>query len=107
MCAAVRIDQDVRVGGHFRFHASKTDGQTGLTEGIFKEIIQNKKLVFTWTNNNKEAPAKDTLVTVEFIAHGDKTEVVIKHTNFEFEQAIERHNMGWTGSLEKLERLMS
>lgn len=101
--AGMRFEQDVRVGGKYRIDSPTCEeGKGASMSGIYKEIVPNKKLVFTWTNSSQEFPANDTLVTVEFVAKGDSTEVIIKHTNFVAQATAERHNMGWTALIEKL-----
>src|SRR5277367_2219789 len=60
MVTSVRVDQDLRIGGQYRFSTVKPDGKTGVTTGTYKEIIPNKKLVYTWSNDYADAPAKDT-----------------------------------------------
>lgn len=105
---SVQVKQDVRVGGEYTIDSVKCEGEScGLVTGIYKEIIPNKKLVFTWTTNSEEFPAKDTLVTVEFIARDKSTEVVIKHTNFATQPTAQRHNLGWDACLEKLAELFA
>lgn len=102
MVTDVRVQQDVRPGGEYRIETNKVDGSCGMITGTYKEIVPNKKLVFTWSHDSDEFPTKDTLVTVEFTAKGSTTEVVIKHTKFAAQPTAERHNIGWTQSLEKL-----
>lgn len=101
---SLNVENDLRVGGKYQMEANACEaGGPKLVSGEYKEIVANKKLVFTWTNSSEEFPAKDTLVTIEFHDKGGKTEVVIKHTNFAVEATRQAHNMGWTESLEKLE----
>jgi len=104
-CARVRereILQDLRVGGKYSIIGKQVDGGETIIHGEYKEVVPNKKLVYTWTNNSDEFPAKDTIVTVEFIAHGNETEIRIKHTNFELTSSAAGHNTGWGQALEKL-----
>ncbi len=105
--ADTRIEQDVRTGGQYRIDSIGSENKNVSMTGTYQEVIPNKKLVFSWTNNSQDAPAKDTLVTVEFIAKGDGTEVILKHTNFVDQATAERHNMGWTRLLENLANLFA
>jgi uncharacterized protein YndB with AHSA1/START domain len=56
------------------------------------------KLVFTWTREEDEAP---TLVTVEFIAHGNETELVLTHERFPDADVMKRYQGGWGMIAEK------
>jgi uncharacterized protein YndB with AHSA1/START domain len=99
--ARVNVTQDLRVGGNFRVEMHCTDGEVAIVHGTYKEIVENKKLVYTWTNNSEEFPAADTLVTVEFISKGNETELMLKHENFTKPVSAQGHSMGWGASLEK------
>jgi uncharacterized protein YndB with AHSA1/START domain len=96
------ITQDLRVGGKYSYVTKAADGTTTTLEGEYKEVVPNKKLVYTWTNNSVEFPAKDTIVTIEFVASGNETEVRIKHSNFALAKSAEGHNAGWGRALENL-----
>lgn len=99
----LQVELDLRVDGQYRMDAETCENnKAGLVTGTYKEIVPNKKLVFTWNNDSQEFPANDTLVTVEFIDKGKSTEVVIKHTRFQIEKTAQAHNMGWSESLDKL-----
>jgi uncharacterized protein YndB with AHSA1/START domain len=106
--SGVKIEQDFRVGGQYTIEAINCETNESKTvTGTYKEIVPNKKLVFSWTNKSIEFPAIDTLVTVEFIEKNGKTEVVVKHTNFALTQSVPPHTMGWTECLDKLAALVA
>ena len=102
-----RVEQDVRVDGQYRIECvTSCDGKFHVMTGTYKEIVPNEKLVFSWNNNYDQFPAKDTLVTVTFVARGKATEVTIKHTNFVVQTTAEGHNGGWLACLENLAGLV-
>lgn len=101
----VEIQQDFRVGGEFRVEMHCNDGEVAIVSGAFKEIEPNKKLVYTWSNNSQEYPAKDTLVTVTFVTIGDTTEIHLVHTNFATDIVKEGHTMGWGAAFDKFAAL--
>lgn len=104
----VIINQDFRVGGTYKIDMPLCEnGKTVTMSGTFKEIVPNKKLVYTWSNSSTEFPADDTLVTVEFAAIGDTTELTLKHTNFKTEHSAQGHTQGWTDALEKFAALFA
>lgn len=98
--------QDLRVGGNFRVDMFCTDGEVATVTGTYQIVEPNRKLVYTWTNNSQEFPAVDTLVTVEFLAKGNETELVLKHERFEHPISSQGHSMGWGASLERFESLV-
>jgi uncharacterized protein YndB with AHSA1/START domain len=83
---------DVRVGGSFRI-IMKSSNQVHEHTGIYQIVDPPAKLVFTWSA--VESPGEITLVTVEFIAHGDESELVITHDRFTNPDAARRYETGW------------
>lgn len=83
---------DVRVGGSFRIIMRSKDEVHEHT-GTYRVVDPPAKLSFTWSGGN--AGSEITLVTVEFIAHGDETELVITHEGFVKGDLAQRYEMGW------------
>lgn len=83
---------DVRVGGSFRIIMRSKD-QVHEHVGTYQIVEPPAKLVFTWSG--LENPGEITLVTVEFIAHGEESELVITHVRFTKADLAERYEMGW------------
>src|ERR1700746_558161 len=101
---------DVRVGGAIRIHMRSPDGSVYPMRGEFREIVPPERLVFP--NNAVDAadkPIIEGLTTVTFIECGGKTTMTL-HTRGRavvdyavgYLQGME---MGWTGSIDKLEAL--
>lgn len=101
-----KIVQDFRVGGEYRYEMHLDSGDIAVVTGTFKEIVENKKVVYTWSNNSTEFPAQNTLVTVEFLSKGQETDLVLKHENFAVPVAVEGHTAGWSAALEKFASLL-
>ncbi len=99
--SSVKVTQDLRVGGEYRFDVSCNDGEQVCMSGVYQKIEPNKKLVYTWNNTSKEFPASDTLVTVEFFAKGDATELKLTHANLNDANCLHGHTMGWGASLDR------
>jgi len=89
---------DLRVGGSYRI-VMKSKARDYVHTGVYQVVDPPSKLVFTWTREEDEAP---TLVTVEFIAHGDESELVITHERFEDAEVMKRYRGGWGTIAEKL-----
>ena len=96
---------DVRVGGRFRIVFGGPDGKAHECAGIYREVVPNRKLVFTWTWPNS-TPERESLVTVTLRAAGTGTELVFLHEQFFDEKVRDDHQLGWSGSFDKLERFL-
>ena len=92
---------DVRVGGRFRIVFGGPDGKMHECAGTYKEVVPNKKLVFTWSWPNT-TPERISVVTIEFRATGKGTDLIFKHEQLFDEAARDGHKRGWTGALDKL-----
>jgi len=56
----------------------------------------------------REKPEEgETLVTVEFLDRGGRTDVVLIHERFPNEAVRDRHESGWAGCLAKLATVVS
>jgi uncharacterized protein YndB with AHSA1/START domain len=96
---------DVRVGGRFRIVFGGPDGKLHECAGTYKEVVPNKKLVFTWSWPNS-TPERVSVVTIEFRATGKGTDLLFKHEQLFDEAARDGHKRGWTGALDKLEQFL-
>jgi uncharacterized protein YndB with AHSA1/START domain len=83
---------DVRVGGSFRI-VMKSKTQVHEHSGIYQIVDPPAKLVFTWSE--VESPGQITLVTVEFLPHGEESELVITHERFTKSDVAQRYQTGW------------
>jgi uncharacterized protein YndB with AHSA1/START domain len=84
-----------RVGGSYEV---TMQGQSGpiVHKGKYQQIDRPKRLVFTWASPGTEL--RDTLVTVDFISLGSRTEVIVTHEQLP-ESARPSHANGWTSGL--------
>jgi uncharacterized protein YndB with AHSA1/START domain len=92
----------MRVGGRYRFVMHTPDGETHRVGGVYREIIPNRKLVYTWAWES--TPERESLVTVEFKPSGQGTELLVTHQRFADGQARDRHQQGWNYCLDRLGR---
>jgi uncharacterized protein YndB with AHSA1/START domain len=90
-----------RPGGRFMIHGVSPSGEDHRVSGIVQEALPNKKVVYTWAWQS--TPERQSLVTVEFEPDGDGTLLVLTHEQFFDGAARDRHNIGWTAALDKLE----
>ena len=68
--------------------------------GAYRVIDRPRQLVFTWLSRFTDN--RQSLVTVDFLRLGAKTEVVVTHEQLPA-SARESHSRGWTSGLEYLD----
>ena len=102
---AVTTEIDARVGGRYRIVMGSPDSETHTIGGVYREFVPNQKLVFTWAW--KSTPERESLVTVVLKPDGDGTLLTLMHEHFYDEEARDRHQHGWLGSLDKLEKFVA
>lgn len=98
-------ENDARIGGRFRWVMQAPDGEHHDVSGVYREVIPNEKLVFTWAWIS--TPERESLVTLTFKADGDGTLFTIVHEQFFDETARDNHNKGWTSAMEKLDKYLT
>ena len=103
--SVTRAETDVRVGGRFRVVFHTEDGEEHDVSGVYREVVPNERLVFTWAW--RSTPERESLVTVALRPDGGGTSLTLTHEQFFDEEARDRHEFGWTGTLDKLERLFA
>lgn len=91
------VENDPKVGGRFKIDMHSPEN-TYSHEGEYKEIIPNKKIVFSW---NSQA-VSDTVVTITLAEVAGGTEVKLKHEFMPNAEQVKRHTQGWTQILENL-----
>ena len=94
---------DVRVGGRYRMRFKTEDGESHEVGGVYKEVVPNERLVFSWAWHS--TPERESLVTITLKADGDGTMLTLHHERFFDEKARDGHQRGWTGTLEKLDAI--
>jgi len=97
-----KAENDLRVGGSYHIRMQGAEGEEHNVSGEYREIVPNQKLVFTWAW--RSTPERVSLVTVQLKPDGDGTLMTFLHEQFFDEDARDRHNYGWTGAFDKLEK---
>jgi uncharacterized protein YndB with AHSA1/START domain len=95
-----QADFDVRVGGRYAVTFHTEDGEQHHVSGVYREIVPNEKLVFTWAW--RTMPERESLVTILIKPDGSGSLLTLIHEKFFDEAARDRHREGWTGCLDKL-----
>jgi uncharacterized protein YndB with AHSA1/START domain len=98
-------EADPRAGGRFRVVFQTLDGLTHECRGEYREVIPERKLVFTW--EWASIPEHGSLVTVDLRPIAGGAELVFTHAQFDHECTREDHRRGWNGAFDKLEALFA
>jgi uncharacterized protein YndB with AHSA1/START domain len=93
---------ELRPGGAWRSWMRSPEGVEYRLSGIYREVVQDELLVFThsWEEDGKRG--HETVVTVRFADHGDKTKLTFEQAIFETVESRDSHRGGWTECLERL-----
>jgi uncharacterized protein YndB with AHSA1/START domain len=105
VASSVRAKVDVRPGGRYQMNFQTDDGERHQVGGVYREVVPDSRLVFTWAWHT--TPERESLVTIMLVPDGDGTLLTIHHEQFFDQKARDGHERGWTGTLDKLERLFA
>jgi uncharacterized protein YndB with AHSA1/START domain len=100
-----KANVDLRVDHEYRIAITHKGGNVHTILGTYRLIEPPRKLVYTWRWEN--GPAADTLVTVDFTPDGEATKVTITHEQFTNTEDRDKHNEGWNGCLNRLQRTLT
>lgn len=105
----VNVVIEPHVGGTFRFEMNDAKGDTQVGAGQFTEVIQDRKISYTWTWETMPDFGGNSLVTFElFDAENpyDKdqpaTEIVLTHEKLNTAAERSEHTGGWWQCLRAL-----
>ncbi|MEO5757851.1 MAG: SRPBCC domain-containing protein [Mesorhizobium sp.] len=94
---------DLRVGGFWRTHSRKHDGTEVAEQGVFRQIVEAERLVFThaWEEDDGSL-GHETLVTLTFVDDGDQTIMTFHQADFLTAGTRDGHLQGWGESFDML-----
>ena len=95
----LRAEADVRPGGRFSVAFRLMNGDEHNPTGIYREVVPEKKLVFTWEAPGM--PERESLVTFLLEPIDGGTKLTLRHEHLP-EEVRKSHEQGWTGLLDKL-----
>lgn len=97
------IEMDVREGGGYRIGMRLPDGEVWTVKGTYRIVRRPEKLQMTWVWEEDDVRDEhETLLTIDFLQHGNGTELVLTHERFATEESRAGHTRGWTEILETL-----
>lgn len=98
------VQLEPRVGGRYRIVMHSADRPDLTVTGIYREIVRPSRLVMTWKWEHEE---QETLVTLSFTPSGKGTDLTLRHENFALAERRDGHQMGWTGTFDRLEAYLA
>jgi uncharacterized protein YndB with AHSA1/START domain len=101
-----QVEVDLRVGGSYRISFKPPAYRSVHVVGEFLEVEPPERLVYTFRWEGMLVDYGEMVVTVEFRDLGGSTELALTHEHQRVRSARAFHRWGWTGSLERLGRLL-
>ncbi|PSB07777.1 polyketide cyclase [filamentous cyanobacterium CCP2] len=100
---AIACHMNVQLGGMYRACIRSPEGNDHWMQGIYREVIEPERLVFTfaWEDENSR-PKHETLVTVTFEEQDNKTLMTFQQAIFESTESRDSHNTGWSECFDRL-----
>ena len=105
VAGSVRADIDARIGGRYRVSFKMQDGEHNEVAGIYREMVPNQRLTFSWAWHS--TPERESQVTVSLKPDGDGTLLTLHHEQLFDQAARDGHESGWVGTLDKLEKYIA
>ncbi len=100
---ATYLEMDVRPGGAWRGCLRSTETGKELWQGgVFREVAEPERLVFTFAWDEEGERALETLVTVSFAEQNGKTLMTFRHAPFQSIGERDGHQGGWTSTFDRL-----
>jgi uncharacterized protein YndB with AHSA1/START domain len=102
---SLRAELDLRAGGRYRISFDMESGEYSEVGGVYREVVPNQKLVFSWAWHS--TPERESLVTVSIRPDGAGSLMVFTHEQFFDETARDNHAKGWNELFEQLEACLA
>lgn len=93
---------DFRVGGAYRIVMQRPDGQRHIVGGVYRELVPNERLVFSWS---WEGSGVTSEVEITLRPAGKQTDLTLIHRQIPTAESRDSHGQGWEGCLAKLTQL--
>ena len=77
-------------GGRYRMRFKTEDGESHEVGGVYREVVPNSRLVFTWAWHS--TPERESLVTVTVAKDGDGTMLTLTTSSSSTSKARDGHN---------------
>lgn len=105
---ATHMEMDVRPGGAWRgCLVSNETGEELWQRGVFREVEEPERIVFTFAWDAEGERGLETLVTVTFVEQDGKTKMTFHHSPFQSVKERDGHQGGWTSTFDRLEEFLA
>jgi len=104
---APSCEMDFRPGGAYRACIRAPDGKEYWMRGIYREIVEPERLVFTFSWEEEGERGRDTVITVTFGEQGGETRMTFRQAFFESVEQRDSHHEGWSECLERLAQYLA
>lgn len=100
---ATSIEWDARVGGRWRNCLREVEtGDLLWHGGVFREVVAQERLVFTFAWEEPGERGMETLVTVTFSEKLGKTQMEMRQVPFQSISERDGHDEGWNSTFDRL-----
>lgn len=99
---APSVKMDVREGGHYRALIRSAEGKDYWFQGVYREVVAAKRLVFTFAWEEDGERGQENLVTITFAEENGKTRMTFKQAPFKSIEERDGHDGGWSEAFDKL-----
>jgi uncharacterized protein YndB with AHSA1/START domain len=96
---------DVRVGGSYTITVRKENGEEPRVGGVYRDVIPNRKLVFTWAPDWRLQA--ESLVTVLITPADSGSYLTLIREKFVDEETRDATESGWDSCLDRLDAYLA
>jgi uncharacterized protein YndB with AHSA1/START domain len=98
----IACQMDIRVGGTYRYGMRSPDGVEYWKRGVYREIVEPERIVFTFAWDDASGrPGHELITTVTFVEAGAKTKLTLRQFGFTTSERRDEHVIGWSSCLER------
>lgn len=102
---ATHLEMDVRKGGAWRNRLTSVDtGEHLWHHGIFQEVVEPERLVFSFVWEEEGERGVENTVTITFEDVGGKTRMTLRQEPFLSVEERDGHGGGWSSTFDRLEQ---
>ncbi|HKH22962.1 MAG TPA: SRPBCC domain-containing protein [Solirubrobacterales bacterium] len=101
------VEFEPQVGASYRLEMQPPEGEVFHLHGAIREVEPPSRLSYTFVWEPPDPDDRETVVMLSLEERGDGTQLELTQGEFATDERLELHRGGWTGSLDKLEELLS
>ena len=98
---------EARVGGRFRVRFRLLDGSEHESGGEILEFVRPNRLAMSWRWLAGGDDPGESMLSFDLRAVDDGTELTLTHARLGSDEARLSHEGGWSGALDKLEKMFA